>query len=130
MMNFTNLRSLAISSCLSVSILALAPPALLKADDAKEQDRVTASGNVIKDLTNSKNGIPTNLLRKSECVIVLPSVKKAGFIVGASYGRGVMTCHKGANFDGAWSAPIMMQSTGGSFGLQAGGRRPTLSSSF
>jgi SH3 domain-containing YSC84-like protein 1 len=49
-------------------------------------------------------------------------VKKAGFIVGASYGRGVMTCRGGENFNGRWSAPTMMQSMGGSFGLQAGGQ--------
>jgi lipid-binding SYLF domain-containing protein len=53
---------------------------------------------------------------------VLPAVKKVGFIVGASYGRGVMTCRTGSNFNGPWSAPTMMQSTGGSFGLQAGGQ--------
>ena len=65
---------------------------------------------------------PLGILKKSECVIVLPAVKKVGFIVGASYGRGVMTCRTGSNFNGPWSAPTMMQSTGGSFGLQAGGQ--------
>jgi lipid-binding SYLF domain-containing protein len=62
-----------------------------------------------------------SVLNKAECVIVLPSVKKAGFIVAGEYGRGVLTCRKGENFDGPWSAPTMMQSSGGSFGLQAGG---------
>lgn len=105
-------------------MLGLTFPMLVKASDdtAKEETRVTECGNVMKELTNAVNGIPSNLLNKSECVIVLPSVKKAGFIVGASYGRRVMTCRSRANFDGSWSAPIMMQSTGGSFGLQAGGR--------
>ena len=103
-------------------MFALTVPALVSAEDAKEQDRVTESGNVLKDLATASSGIPTNLLNKSECIIVLPSVKKAGFIVGASYGRGVMTCRSGANFTGRWSAPTMMQSTGGSFGLQAGGQ--------
>jgi lipid-binding SYLF domain-containing protein len=104
-------------------MLSLAFPALATAadEDAKEQERVTESGNVMKDLVNSSNGVPTGLLNKAECVIVLPSVKKAAFIVGASYGRGVMTCRTGQNFDGHWSAPTMMQSSGGSFGLQAGG---------
>ena len=102
-------------------MFALAFPALVNAEDAKEQDRVTESGNVLKDLTNASSGIPINVLQKSDCVIILPSVKKAGFIVGASYGRGVMTCRSGANFTGHWSAPTMLQSTGGSFGLQAGG---------
>src|SRR5207253_11501148 len=73
-----------------------------------------------KDLLNGPNGIPISILNKAECVIILPSVKKVGFVVGGSYGRGVMSCRSGENFDGAWSAPIMMQSSGGSFGLQAG----------
>jgi lipid-binding SYLF domain-containing protein len=107
----------------AAAALCLILPSIALADNgAKEQERVTASGNVLKDLVNASNGIPTNLLNKAECVIVLPSVKKAGFIVGASYGRGVMTCRGGANFDGPWSAPTMMQSSGGSFGLQAGGQ--------
>jgi len=124
MWNRKNYRSVAANLCLSVAMLGLTLPTLaIAADDsAKEQQRVTEAGNVIKDLVNASNGIPTNLLNKSECVIVLPSVKKAGFIVGASYGRGVMTCRTGANFNGPWSAPTMMQSTGGSFGLQAGGQ--------
>ena len=50
-------------------------------------------------------GIPRDLLNKSECVVVFPSVKKAAFVVGASYGRGVMTCRSGADFRGPWSAP-------------------------
>src|SRR5271166_6774214 len=117
-------RNVAAKWCVSVAILGLTFPTLVKAadDKAKEEQRVTESGSVMKDLTNADNGIPTGLLSKSECVIVLPSVKKAGFIVGASYGRGVMTCRTGADFNGPWSAPVMMQSTGGSFGLQAGGQ--------
>lgn len=92
------------------------------ADDNSEQERLKAAGDVLKELLNGPNGIPLSVLNKSECVIVLPSVKKAGFIVGAQYGRGAMTCRSGSNFDGDWSAPIMMQSSGGSFGLQAGGQ--------
>jgi lipid-binding SYLF domain-containing protein len=91
-------------------------------DENTEQERVKASGDVLKELLNSQNGVPINILNKSECVIVLPSVKKAGFIVGGQYGRGLMTCRSGEHFDGAWSAPIMMQSSGGSLGLQAGGQ--------
>jgi len=104
-------------------LLSLFVPTLaLGADDEAEQARVKASGDVLKDLLNGQNGIPLSILNKSECVIILPSVKKAGFIVGAQYGRGTMTCRSGQNFDGQWSAPIMMQSSGGSFGLQAGGQ--------
>ena len=86
-----------------------------------EQTRVTESGQALDALVNSQNGIPTDLLNKSECVIILPSVKKAGFIIAGQYGKGLMTCRSGAKFNGPWSAPIMMQSSGGSIGLQAGG---------
>jgi SH3 domain-containing YSC84-like protein 1 len=107
MLNRNNYRGVAASLCLSFVMLSLAFPALATAADenAKEQERVTESGNVMKDLVNSSNGVPTGLLNKAECVIVLPSVKKAAFVVGASYGRGVMTCRTGKNFDGPWSAP-------------------------
>ncbi|HEX6773632.1 MAG TPA: lipid-binding SYLF domain-containing protein [Acidobacteriaceae bacterium] len=96
-------------------------PVWARADDAQDS-RLQAAGNVLKDMFNGPSGVPLSVLNKAECVIVLPSVKKAGFIVGAQYGKGAMTCRSGSNFDGPWSAPIMMQSSGGSFGLQAGGQ--------
>jgi lipid-binding SYLF domain-containing protein len=65
-------------------------------------------------------GIPGSVLDGSKCVIVIPNMKKAGFVVGASYGRGVMTCRAGDDFKGPWSPPVMMASSGGSFGLQIG----------
>jgi lipid-binding SYLF domain-containing protein len=108
--------------CFSIAMLGLTPRAFAAGDGAHEEERVTDSGDVMKELLNSSNGIPMSVLNKSECVIVLPNTKKAGFIVGASYGRGVMSCRGGHDFDGPWSAPTMMQSTGGSFGLQAGGQ--------
>jgi SH3 domain-containing YSC84-like protein 1 len=124
MLNRQDYQRIAFTVCLSLSLLGLMFPTQMTAADegAKEVERVQASGDVMKDLTSGSNGVPINLLNKSECVIVLPSVKKVGFIVGASYGRGVMTCRGGHNFDGPWSAPTMMKSTGGSFGLQAGGQ--------
>jgi SH3 domain-containing YSC84-like protein 1 len=107
---------------LTMVVLCLITSIAVAEDNAKEQERVQESGNVMKDLVNSSSGVPIGLLNKAECVIILPSVKKAGFVVGASYGRGVMTCRGGANFQGPWSPPTMMQSSGGSFGLQAGGQ--------
>jgi SH3 domain-containing YSC84-like protein 1 len=116
-------RNLKLRWMAAVLALCLLMPAIVRAaDDDAEQARLKAAGDVLKDLLNGPNGIPINLLNKSECVIILPSVKKAGFIVGASYGRGAMSCRSGENFNGSWSAPIMMQSSGGSFGLQAGGQ--------
>jgi lipid-binding SYLF domain-containing protein len=108
---------------MTTAILCLVIPRFaIAADNEHEQERVKESGNVMTELLNSSNGIPVSVLNKSECVIVLPSVKKAGLIVGAEYGRGVMTCRGGENFDGPWSAPTMMASSGGSIGLQAGGQ--------
>ena len=109
---------------LTIAVMCLLAPSLATAADNSdtEQARVKASGDVLKELLNSPSGIPISVLNKAECVIILPSVKKGGFIVAASYGRGIMSCRRGANFTGHWSAPIMMQSSGGSFGLQAGGQ--------
>jgi SH3 domain-containing YSC84-like protein 1 len=98
----------------------LSAPLLARADEPSE--RLAAAAQVFKDLSNAESGLPINLLNKADCVIILPSVKKAGFIVGAQYGKGVMSCRSGSNFDGKWGAPIMMQSSGGSFGFQAGGQ--------
>ena len=75
------------------SLLAVAlylSPLLAKADDSAEKERLTNAGNVLKELSNSQSGIPASILNKSECVIVLPSVKKGGFIIGGQYGKGTM----------------------------------------
>src|ERR1700760_1644486 len=88
----------------------------------KEADRVAAAGNVISEILNVPDDIPQSVIDKADCVVVLPSVIKAAFIVGASYGRGVMTCRGGHDFRGPWGAPTMMALEGGSFGLQLGGQ--------
>ena len=108
---------------LAFAVLCLLTPVSTFADDKaqKEDQRVTESGQALDALVNSESGIPTDLLNKSECVIILPSVKKGGFIIAGQYGKGLMTCRTGKNFTGPWSAPIMMQSSGGSIGFQAGG---------
>ena len=88
----------------------------------KEDDRLKQSYTVLKEILGTPDkGIPRDLLDKAECIIVYPSVKKAAFIVGASYGRGVITCRSGKDFRGPWSAPAMFALEGGSFGLQIGG---------
>jgi SH3 domain-containing YSC84-like protein 1 len=65
-------------------------------------------------------------LEKAECVIVFPSVLKAAFGVGGSYGRGAMVCRTGAGFKGPWGAPAMYALEGGSFGFQLGGQATDL----
>ena len=88
----------------------------------KEQDRVENSGQVMKEIMNIPDNIPQSVIDKADCVVVLPSVLKFAIGVGGSYGRGVMTCRSGENFQGPWGAPTMMALEGGSFGLQLGGQ--------
>jgi lipid-binding SYLF domain-containing protein len=88
----------------------------------KEEDRVKNSGQVISEIMNLPDDIPQSVIDKADCVVVMPSVVKAAFIVGGSYGRGVLTCRSGRNFRGPWSAPSMMALEGASFGLQLGGQ--------
>jgi lipid-binding SYLF domain-containing protein len=88
----------------------------------KEADRVEAAGTVISEIMNVPDNIPQGVINKAYCVVVLPSVLKAAFVVGGSYGRGVMTCRSGPHFRGPWSAPTMMALEGASFGLQLGGQ--------
>ena len=91
--------------------------------EMKETERIGAAADVLKQILDTPDkGIPKGLLDKADCVIIYPSVKKAAFIVGGSYGRGVITCRKGASFGGPWSAPAMFALEGGSFGLQIGGQ--------
>src|SRR5215471_4131135 len=87
-----------------------------------ERTRVKDSANVMKEILQAPDkGIPGSVLNGSKCVIVLPGVKKAAFLVGASYGRGIMTCRTGNDFKGPWSPPVMMASSGASIGFQIGG---------
>jgi SH3 domain-containing YSC84-like protein 1 len=110
-------RILAVAICVGMALPVLAQ------DTEKVDDRLTASAQVLKEiLATPDKGIPKDLLDKSECVLVYPSVKKGAFIVGASYGRGVITCRTGANLNGPWSAPAMFALEGASFGLQIGGQ--------
>jgi lipid-binding SYLF domain-containing protein len=88
----------------------------------KEEDRVKSAGNVISEIMNLPDDIPQSVIDKADCVVVLPSVLKAAFVVGGSYGRGVMTCRSGRHFRGSWSAPTMMALEGASFGFQLGGQ--------
>jgi len=103
---------------------ALLNPAPIRAadKDIKETDRLRNAGQVAKEIMNIPDDIPKDLLDKADCVIVFPSVLKAAFIVGASYGRGAMSCRSGDDFRGPWSAPTMMALEAGSVGFQIGGQ--------
>ena len=103
-------------------VLVIAGLPLATAQDKKEADRLDNCGTVMKEILDIPDDIPQDLLDKAECVIVYPSVLKAAFVVGGSYGRGAMTCRTGEQYTGPWSAPTMMALEGGSFGLQIGGQ--------
>src|ERR1700685_3342005 len=107
-----------------VAGLALAPASKAKAkdDDTKDNDRIENAGTVFSEIVDIPDDIPQDLLDKARCVIIFPSVLKAAFIVGGSYGRGVMTCRTHADYTGPWGAPTMMALEGGSGGLQIGGQ--------
>jgi lipid-binding SYLF domain-containing protein len=103
-------------------LMALALVALpaLAADDTKETDRLENAGSVMEEILNVPDDIPSDLLDKAECVIVFPSVLKAAFGIGGSYGRGAMVCRSGQHFTGPWGAPSMMALEGASLGFQLG----------
>ena len=101
---------LALWSALISPVFAVAPPAGV-------QKRIAASAEVLGEILHAKDrGIPEDLLAKAQCVGIVPSLKRAGFIVGAKYGKGVVVCRTGRG----WSAPDTIRIEGGSFGFQIG----------
>jgi SH3 domain-containing YSC84-like protein 1 len=102
--------------------LGLVASPLISQDARKEADRLDDCGTVIKEIMDIPDDIPQDLIDKAECVVIYPSVLKAAFIVGGSYGRGAMTCRTGEHYTGPWSAPSMMALEGGSVGFQIGGQ--------
>jgi len=101
----------------SLSCFALAADEPTK--ESKATDRVQAAGDVLNEIESAPDsGIPAEILSRSECVAVVPSMLKGGFIVGAKYGRGVASCRTAKG----WSAPAFFMVTGGSVGFQIGGQ--------
>jgi SH3 domain-containing YSC84-like protein 1 len=112
---------------LAAAMLAVAPVSFArqtaKSDASQDvQERLENAGQVLQEVLNVPEGIPKDLLDKARCVVVMPSVLKGAFIIGASYGRGVMVCRTGSNFTGPWGAPAMYALEGGSLGFQIGGQ--------
>jgi lipid-binding SYLF domain-containing protein len=104
--------------------LMLAPMSFAATAGDKEKDennRLENAGTVIQEILDVPDDIPQDLLDKARCVVVLPSVVKAAFVVGGSYGRGTMVCRTGKDFTGPWGAPAMYALEGGSVGFQIGG---------
>jgi lipid-binding SYLF domain-containing protein len=114
-------KFLACSSTILLTLLPVLADAARASDQSKDDERLQNCGAVLKEVLNVPDNIPQDLLDKADCVVVFPSVLKAAFIVGGSYGRGAMSCRRGQDFRGPWGAPTMMALEGGSFGLQIGG---------
>jgi lipid-binding SYLF domain-containing protein len=111
---------------ITAACLTLAAGTVYAASLNKEQKRLEECGIVMQEVLNIPDNIPHDLLEKAECVIVVPSVKKLAFGVGADYGRGAMVCRTGEHFRGPWGAPAMYALEGGSIGFQIGGEATDL----
>src|SRR5713101_8137785 len=95
---------------------------LFSQSQEKEQGRLKHAGEVLLEILNIPDNLPKPILDRADCVIVLPSVKKGALGIGASLGRGAMSCRSGANFTGPWGPPAMYALEGISFGFQIGGQ--------
>lgn len=115
------MKSFVAAVCVATSLNGFAFAA--GADKAKLDSRISAAHAVLHELMATPDkGIPLDIAAKAECVAVVPSFKKGAFLVGAQYGQGLATCRTGSG----WSAPVFIQMTGASFGLQAGGQSTDL----
>ena len=105
-------------------VLGLSSGVAMAADDmAKLDERIAAAHGVLHELMATPDkGVPLDIAAKATCVAVVPAFKKGAFLVGGQYGQGLATCRTGKG----WSAPVFIQITGVSFGLQAGGQSTDL----
>jgi lipid-binding SYLF domain-containing protein len=109
-------------SILLLSTLLFSTLSLAKTDRKDTLDRLDAAATVMNEIMSAPDkGVPEEILRSAQCVAVVPSLLKGGFVVGAAYGRGVATCRT-PNAPAKWSAPAFFSIEGGSFGLQIGGQ--------
>lgn len=104
----------------AIFLLCLGATALPLVAADKFTARLDESTGVLNGIV-SKQEIPKSILDHAVCIVVYPRVKKVGVGVGVSYGRGVLSCRRGPNMNGAWSAPAMYTLDTGSLGVQLGG---------
>lgn len=106
---------------LKVGVLALAASAMAfaAAEKAEVTARIDEASKVFTEINTAEDkGIPAELLERAQCIGIIPGMKRAGFIVGGNYGKGVLVCRNQTT--GGWSAPAMIRAEGGSIGLQIG----------
>lgn len=106
-----------------MAMMAATLPGHAQEDKGKLTDRLTDAQAVMNEIMATPDkGIPTNILSGAKCVAVIPAYKKAAFVLGGQYGRGVATCRT----PNGWSAPVFIKAEGGSFGWQIGGQSTDL----
>jgi SH3 domain-containing YSC84-like protein 1 len=104
----------------ALTIASLCPLGLYAEKESKTTDRLDAAADVLTDMMKADDkGIPQDLMNKAQCVVIVPNMKKAGFVFGAKYGRGFTMCRRASG--AGWTAPAAIRVEGGSFGLQIGG---------
>jgi len=108
-----------LASLMSVMLAALP---LAASEKSKMEERLEDCGTVMKEILAMPDTISGDILNKAVCVMVIPAVKKGAFIIGASYGRGAITCRAGDDYNGPFSAPSMFRLIGGNVGFQIGGQ--------
>ncbi|SEF44056.1 Lipid-binding SYLF domain-containing protein [Bryocella elongata] len=107
--------TLAVAFTASTGLIAQTPSSL--------NERISSATRVVDEIMHVPDGgIPDSIVSKATCIAVIPSVKKAAFVVGASYGQGVVTCRTGHG----WSGPVFIRLAGASFGFQIGGQATDL----
>src|ERR1700677_5367407 len=117
------MKQMSVIAC-SLAMVASSLVAHAEGDKAKVAQRLDDAAAVIRQIMATPDkAIPSSILAGASCVVVIPSYKKAAFVVGAQYGQGVATCRTKS---GKWSAPVCVQMAGGSFGFQIGGRATDL----
>jgi len=111
--------TLVVVSLCSLPFAAKGQTANDQTKESKATDRAQAAAEVLNEIQGTPDkGIPGEVLGSAECVAVVPSMLKGGFIVGAKYGRGLASCRTPKG----WSAPAFFVVTGGSIGFQIGGQ--------
>jgi len=110
------------ASMIAFSMIALTTAAGEQKEKRSEVQRLENCGTVLQEVLNIPDDVPSDLLDKAECVIVIPSVVKFALGLSGNYGKGAMTCRSGEHFTGPWSAPAMMRLEGIGIGFQIGGQ--------
>src|SRR5260370_32152490 len=92
---------------------------MVRGEDSADKRLQTAAAVIHERMGMPDKGIPQDAIEKAKCIVVIPEMKKAAFVIGAQYGRGFASCKKAG---GAWGPPAAVRLEGGSFGLQLGGQ--------